>query len=152
MISGQQLPKPGDKKGEIIDPYVVLQLAGANCDTQRYKTKTVNDNGKIQSCDYIKCIHESNFTCVGFNPVWNETFTMTTRYPELAVLRIKVMDEDWGPNKDDFIGSYSLPVECLVPGYRHVHLTNAGNKLETGSLFIHVQIQDHVAPARALVS
>lgn len=46
MISGQQLPKPGDKKGEIIDPYVVLQLVGADCDNNRVKTKTVSDNGE----------------------------------------------------------------------------------------------------------
>ncbi len=46
VISGQQLPKPGDKKGEIIDPYVVLQLVGADCDSQRLKTKVVKDNGE----------------------------------------------------------------------------------------------------------
>ena len=68
------------------------------------------------------------------------------------MVRIKVMDKDWGPNKDDFVGSYSLPVDCIVPGYRHVHLTKAGNKLETGSLFVHVHMQDFVGPARTPVS
>ncbi len=76
---------------------------------------------------------------------------MQVRFPELAVLRIKVMDEDWG-SADDFIGSYSLPVSCLVPGYRHVHLTKGGHPLPTGSVFLHVQIQDLVAADKTLVS
>ena len=58
MISGQKLPKPGDKKGEIIDPYVVLQVVGAECDNQKFRSKTVNDNGVC--CVYIKCVR-----CVG---------------------------------------------------------------------------------------
>ncbi|XP_064396880.1 1-phosphatidylinositol 4,5-bisphosphate phosphodiesterase delta-1-like isoform X2 [Halichondria panicea] len=130
VISGQKLPKPGDKKGEIIDPYVVLQVVGAECDNQKFRSKTVNDNG--------------------FNPRWSDqSFQMQVRFPELAVLRVKVMDEDWGPNADDFIGSYTLPLNCLVPGYRHVHLTKSGLKMESGSLFLHIQIQDYVAPHRA---
>ncbi len=89
----------------------------------------------------------------GFNPRWSDqSFQMQVRFPELAVLRVKVMDEDWGPNADDFIGSYTLPLNCLVPGYRHVHLTKSGLKMESGSLFLHIQIQDYVAPHRAFVS
>ena len=46
MISGQHLPKPGErKKGEVIDPYVVIQLAGVGDDCKRVMTKAVNDNG-----------------------------------------------------------------------------------------------------------
>ena len=56
MISGQQLPKPGDKKGEVIDPYVVLQVAGADCDTQRFKTKTISDNGVCACVCVLNCL------------------------------------------------------------------------------------------------
>ncbi len=83
--------------------------------------------------------------------MWGSTFQMQVRFPELAVLRLKVMDEDWG-SADDFVGSYSLPVSCLVPGYRHVHLTKSGHTLQSGSLFLHIQIQDLVAPDKTFVS
>lgn len=48
MISGHHLPKPegGSKTGEIIDPYVVIQLVGVPEDRRQVKTKPVNDNGK----------------------------------------------------------------------------------------------------------
>ena len=38
------------------------------------------------------------------------------RFPELALVRFKVMDRDWGPNKDDFIGQFTLPFESIEPG------------------------------------
>ena len=44
----------------------------------------------------------------------------------------------------DFIGSYTLPVSSMVSGYRHVHLTNAGNKLPNASVFLHMQMHDLV--------
>ena len=56
VISGQQLPKPGDKKGEVIDPYVVLQMTGAECDTQRVKTKTISDNGVCVCVRVCVCV------------------------------------------------------------------------------------------------
>ena len=53
MISGQQLPKPGGgKKGEIIDPYVKIQIGGIGEDSQAVKTKVVNDNG-MNVCPFV---------------------------------------------------------------------------------------------------
>ena len=53
VISAEQLPKPGGSQGgEIIDPYVMVHIAGIPEDTKEYRTATVNDNG--------------------FNPTWNE--------------------------------------------------------------------------------
>ena len=83
------------------------------------------------------------FLTPGFNPVWKETFQMVVNFPELALLRVKVMDKDI--NSDDFIGSYTLPVDTIVPGYRHIHLTSSGNKLPNASIFVHVTVQDYVA-------
>ena len=71
---------------------------------------------------------------------------MTVNFPELALIRFKVMDKDL--NEDDFIGSYTLPVNSLVSGYRHVHLTNAGKPLANASIFVHVDIQEHVATSK----
>jgi len=50
VISGQHLPKPegGSKTGEIIDPYVVIQMVGVPEDRHQVKTKPVNDNGEVK--------------------------------------------------------------------------------------------------------
>ena len=45
-MTGQNLPKPGGSK-EIIDPYVVVQFLGVTQDRKVFKTKYVNDNGKL---------------------------------------------------------------------------------------------------------
>lgn len=89
-------------------------------------------------------------THTGFNPEWKETFVFTVMFPEMALLRVRVMDKDLGLNQDDFIGSYTLPVTSIVPGYRHIHLTSGGNMLSCASLFVHVMVQDYVAPNRAV--
>ena len=50
----------------------------------------------------------------GFNPQWNEAFKFKSIFPDLAILRFVVMDDD--TLSDDFIGQYSLPLESLAPG------------------------------------
>jgi len=71
VISGQQLPKPNQtSKGEIIDPYVEIEILGEDEDTTKKKTKVVDDNG--------------------FNPQWNESFDFTVKSPEITLLRVAV--------------------------------------------------------------
>jgi hypothetical protein len=46
IISGQQLPKPkGAKKGEVIDPYVKVEIFGVPADHKALATKHIDDNG-----------------------------------------------------------------------------------------------------------
>ena len=47
IISAQQLPKAegGSAKGEIIDPYVELEVTGLDVDRTTFKTHVVDDNG-----------------------------------------------------------------------------------------------------------
>ena len=54
ILSAKQLPKPGGaQKGEIIDPYVVVNLSGPTPgDCVEDRTRTIDDNG--------------------LNPVWNQ--------------------------------------------------------------------------------
>lgn len=54
IISAHQLPKPRSrtKMRQIIDPFVVVQIAGVSSDVTKWHTKTINDNG--------------------FNPTYNE--------------------------------------------------------------------------------
>ena len=68
VISGQKIPKPkNETKGEIVDPFVELQVHGiASDDTKLMVTKVIDNNG--------------------FNPIWKETFKFEVRKPELAVL------------------------------------------------------------------
>lgn len=122
VISGQQLPKPeGQLKGEIIDPYVTVEVTGIPKDQASFKTKVIDDNG--------------------FNPKWDTTFTFNVRFPELAIVRFVVMDKD--VNADDFIGQYTINMSDLRQGYRHLHLeTAAGDALDCGTLFIHVKIEN----------
>ena len=71
VISGQQLPKPHQSsKGEMIDPYVEVDILGEDEDTVKKKTKVINDNG--------------------FNPQWNETFDFSVKSPEITLLRVAV--------------------------------------------------------------
>jgi hypothetical protein len=58
VISGQNLPKPGGAtRGEVIDPYVKVNLFGVGSDASECKTRVVQDNG--------------------FNPVWDEVICIT---------------------------------------------------------------------------
>ncbi|CAG8557041.1 8548_t:CDS:10 [Paraglomus occultum] len=122
IISGQQLPKPkGQTKGEVIDPFVEVELLVPGADSVKYKTKTVNNNG--------------------FNPIWKETADFTVHYDELSLvfLRFCVYDEDLGT--DDFIGSYCIPVASLQSGHRNVPLNDAnGEQCLSTSLYIRSSI------------
>lgn len=68
--------------------------------------------------------------------------------PELALLRFVVLDDDY--IGDDFIGQYTVPFECLQPGYRSVPLLGiAGDLLPHSSLFVHVAITNRRGGGKA---
>lgn len=69
------------------------------------------------------------------------SFKFKSIFPDLAILRFVVMDDD--TLSDDFIGQYSLPLESLAPGYRYVHiLSPSGEKLDQCTIFVHVKIEN----------
>ena len=111
VISAQRLPKPdSDLKGEVIDPYVIVQIAegmtGITSPTTE-KTKIVKNNG--------------------FNPIWNQVFEFDIMKPETSFLYMTVMDDDGLLENDDFIAFTSAPIHCLAAGFRHFQLyDNAG--------------------------
>ncbi|XP_048170551.1 1-phosphatidylinositol 4,5-bisphosphate phosphodiesterase eta-1 isoform X1 [Corvus hawaiiensis] len=120
IISGQQLPKPPDSmlgdRGEIIDPFVEVEIIGLPVDCCKDQTRVVDDNG--------------------FNPVWEETLTFTIHMPEIALVRFLVWDHD--PIGRDFVGQRTVAFNSLVPGYRHVYLEG----LTEASLFVHIIINE----------
>ncbi|XP_030600308.1 1-phosphatidylinositol 4,5-bisphosphate phosphodiesterase eta-1 isoform X1 [Archocentrus centrarchus] len=120
IISGQQLPKPPDSmlgdRGEIIDPFVEVEIIGLPVDCCKEQTRVVDDNG--------------------FNPVWEETLTFTLHMAEVALVRFLVWDHD--PIGRDFIGQRTVAFSSLMPGYRHVYLEG----LTEASIFVHVSVHD----------
>lgn len=127
IISGQQLPKPKDSmlgdRGEIIDPFVEVEIIGLPVDCCKEQTRVVDDNG--------------------FNPMWEETIVFTVHMPELALVRFLVWDHD--PIGQDFIGQRTIAFNSMIPGYRHVYLEG----MEEASIFVHVAVNDITGKARA---
>ncbi|CAK6968696.1 -phosphatidylinositol 4%2C5-bisphosphate phosphodiesterase eta-2a [Scomber scombrus] len=128
IISGQQLPKPKDSmlgdRGEIIDPFVEVEIIGLPADCCKEQTRVVDDNG--------------------FNPMWEETLVFTVHMPELALVRFLVWDHD--PIGQDFIGQRTIAFNSMMPGYRHVYLEG----MEEASIFVHVAVNDITGKARAV--
>ncbi|XP_047217911.1 1-phosphatidylinositol 4,5-bisphosphate phosphodiesterase eta-2a isoform X4 [Girardinichthys multiradiatus] len=127
IISGQQLPKPKDSmlgdRGEIIDPFVEVEIIGLPVDCCKEQTRVVDDNG--------------------FNPMWEETLVFTVHMPELTLVRFLVWDHD--PIGQDFIGQRTIAFHSMMPGYRHVYLEG----MEEASIFVHVAVNDITGKARA---
>ncbi|NXW15137.1 PLCH1 phosphodiesterase, partial [Circaetus pectoralis] len=129
IISGQQLPKPPDSmlgdRGEIIDPFVEVEIIGLPVDCCKDQTRVVDDNG--------------------FNPVWEETLTFTIHMPEIALVRFLVWDHD--PIGRDFVGQRTLAFSSLVPGYRHVYLEG----LTEASIFVHITVNEIYGKNKQLI-
>ncbi|KAM7071340.1 LOW QUALITY PROTEIN: inactive phospholipase C-like protein 2 [Acridotheres tristis] len=121
IISGQNFPKPkgSGAKGDVVDPYVYVEIHGIPADCAEQRTKTMHQNGD--------------------NPIFDESFEFQINLPELAMVRFVVLDDDY--IGDEFIGQYTIPFECLQTGYRHVPLQSlTGESLAHASLFVHVAI------------
>ncbi|XP_039540065.1 1-phosphatidylinositol 4,5-bisphosphate phosphodiesterase eta-1 isoform X2 [Pimephales promelas] len=128
IISGQQLPKPPDSmlgdRGEIIDPFVEVEIIGLPVDCCKEQTRVVDDNG--------------------FNPVWEETLSFTLHMPDVALVRFLVWDHD--PIGRDFVGQRTVAFSSLMPGYRHVYLEG----MTEASIFVHITVHDIYGKGRQL--
>uniref|UniRef100_A0AAV2KP61 Phosphoinositide phospholipase C n=1 Tax=Knipowitschia caucasica TaxID=637954 RepID=A0AAV2KP61_KNICA len=121
VISGQNLPKPkgSGAKGDVVEPYVYVEVHGIPADCTERRTRTVSHNGD--------------------NPIFDESFEFHINLPELALVRFVVLDDHF--IGDEFIGQYTIPLECLLPGYRHVPLQSlTGEDLLHARLFVHVAL------------
>ena len=122
VISAQNLPKDGyatnEKIGEIIDPFVRINIDGFEADRTTLSTSVLRKNG--------------------FNPCWNESFTITVSNPELAVINFQVYDADFW-SAEDYIGHFGCSISMLRQGYRMVPLLDPlGQFIKGASLLIHV--------------
>uniref|UniRef100_A0A672SFN0 Phosphoinositide phospholipase C n=1 Tax=Sinocyclocheilus grahami TaxID=75366 RepID=A0A672SFN0_SINGR len=121
IISGQNLPKPkgSGAKGDVVDPYVYVEIHGIPADCAEQRTKTIHQNGD--------------------NPIFDESFEFQINLPELAMVRFVVLDDDY--IGDEFIGQYTIPFECIQPGFRHIPLQSlTGEVLPHAWVFVHVAI------------
>ncbi|XP_022375689.1 1-phosphatidylinositol 4,5-bisphosphate phosphodiesterase delta-3 isoform X2 [Enhydra lutris kenyoni] len=122
VLTAQQLPKLNtEKPNSIVDPLVRVEVHGVPADCARKETNYVLNNG--------------------FNPRWGQTLQFQLRAPELALVRFVVEDYDvTSPN--DFVGQFTLPLDSLKQGYRHIHLLSKdGASLSPATLFVHIRIQ-----------
>ncbi|GAU97924.1 hypothetical protein RvY_09143-1 [Ramazzottius varieornatus] len=122
VISAVNLPKPNGAatKGDVIDPFVKIDIFGVSTDCAGSRTKTVANNN---------------------DPVFDETIEFHLTAMELAILRFLVLDDDC--IGDDFIGQYSISVPCVQTGYRHIRLKSLyGRDIPNCYLFVHVAITD----------
>lgn len=131
VLCGTCLPKSrGDKKGEIIDPYVQVTLYD------------INDQGK----DSISNQNTHSVANNGLNPIWlqDSPFRFHVFSPDIAMLQLTVWDKDVA-TYDKFIGSASIPTSCIREGLRSVRLFDANNKrngaFECASLLVDVEVK-----------
>ncbi|XP_034543476.1 1-phosphatidylinositol 4,5-bisphosphate phosphodiesterase eta-2 [Notolabrus celidotus] len=127
VISGQQLPKPKDSmfgdRGEIIDPFVEVEIIGLPVDCSKQQTRVVDDNG--------------------FNPMWEETLVFDIQIPQMALVRFQVWDHD--PIGRNFIGQRTVAFISMLPGFRHIYLEG----MAESSIFVHVAIIDITGKIKA---
>ncbi|CAL0315763.1 unnamed protein product [Lupinus luteus] len=101
------------------DFFTKIYIVGVPADYAKKKTKVVIDN---------------------WFPIWDEEFEFPLTVPELALLRIQVIDKDQG--KGDFGGQTCLPVSELKLGFRSVPLYNKkGEKFKSVKLLMRFQFE-----------
>eukprot|EP01065_Artemidia_motanka_P022632 TRINITY_DN2683_c1_g1_i3.p1 TRINITY_DN2683_c1_g1~~TRINITY_DN2683_c1_g1_i3.p1 ORF type:complete len:781 (+),score=227.26 TRINITY_DN2683_c1_g1_i3:562-2904(+) len=126
VISGCQIPKPNLAiKGKNVHPYVCVLLSGIKGDSSRVpkKTRVIPGNG--------------------FDPLWNEDFVFRVQSVGLAMLTLRVVDNDTTTGIDDVIAEASVPLTSLRCGYRCVPLRNHRDNLELehACLFCHFALE-----------
>jgi len=128
LISGQQLVNSEGKvadKGDLIDPFVVIEIIGHPLDQQKVKSaiqRRVHLFTTSLFFFFFFCTHMTFADRNGFNPQWNEKFSWTIEYWDFAMLKIMVYAAD-GTSKSE-IGHYICPVNSIRAGYRRVPLWN----------------------------
>ncbi|KAG8505028.1 1-phosphatidylinositol 4,5-bisphosphate phosphodiesterase delta-3 [Galemys pyrenaicus] len=122
VLTAQQLPKLNvEKPSSIVDPLVRVEIHGVPGDCARKETFYVLNNG--------------------FNPKWEQTLQFQLRVPELVLVRFVVEDYD-AVSPNDFVGQFTLPLNSLKQGYRHIHLLSKdGASLSPATLFVHICIR-----------
>ena len=133
VLSAARLPKPkGQRRGECIDPYVIVTLWDVNPRDRKetktsFRTNTVRNNG---FCPIFDSEHSK--------------FHFEVKRQDIAMLQFTVWDEDYA-SIDDFIGSAAIPISCVRNGIRSVQIFNAQNTasgvFDVANLLVDVKVK-----------
>jgi len=105
--------------------------------TTRPRRKRWGKNRKVSSIQHQQYFFFS-VNDNGFNPHFGEAFTFNVTVPELALLRLVVMDKD--VDNDDFIATHTVPITSLQEGYRHVTLFDyQHHEIPLAAIYVHVK-------------
>ncbi|KAK7574309.1 hypothetical protein V9T40_011500 [Parthenolecanium corni] len=103
-------------------PSVEVEILGADYDSGvKLTTRTISDNG--------------------LNPIWNETCEFEVKFPDIALIRFVVQDEDMFGDTN-FIGQATYPLMSIRTGYRSIPLRNGYSEdLELSSLLVFISMK-----------
>ena len=115
LISGQQL------SAEKCSPRVEIEIFGLPADSCKFKSKTIPNNG--------------------VDPEWHETFSSKIFLVENAIIRFSVVND----NNGNLLGQFTMPVECIDQGYRHVPLRTAYSEyIPLCTIFVYTKLEEVV--------
>ncbi|KAF8625841.1 hypothetical protein AX17_006738 [Amanita inopinata Kibby_2008] len=169
IISGQELPRPKDGRGQdiidksILDPYVEVSLhipdwtqspflppttSSSTTGTAQYSPATERATAAQATSARTISVRTRSIKNNGFNPIWNEDLCVPfdcvggPAMRELIFVEIKAMEE--GRDEGDKpLGVYCVPLGCLEQGFRHLPLHDAQLSQHLFStLFVQVKIRD----------
>lgn len=120
IISGQYVSPNGGSRTNV---YVESEVIGIPQDNVKKRTKTVYFNS--------------------MNPLWNEKFTNTVLFDDLAFVRFLVVDASTGHS----LAQRVVPLKSIRVGYRHIEMRNMQNQpLPLTSLFVYTHCPEAIPP------
>ncbi|RDD46947.1 1-phosphatidylinositol 4,5-bisphosphate phosphodiesterase gamma-1 [Trichoplax sp. H2] len=121
ILGARHLPKTG--RG-YPSPFVEVECIGVFKDTKettnKFRTKRVDENG--------------------LNPRWNEKFEWDIAFPEMAMLRFNIGEDDMFGDSN-CICTATIPMMSMKTGFRSITLRNGYNhEIENATLLVYVSI------------
>eukprot|EP00760_Papus_ankaliazontas_P029719 PhM_4_TR4406/c0_g1_i1/m.88918/K05857/PLCD; phosphatidylinositol phospholipase C, delta len=130
VISGQQIPRPegGQNDSDIPDPFVEVRVDNA-CGAE--------DKDELVPFSQVHTTQEVDNNA--FCPMYRQEFSFSIKTKETAILSFRIYDKDLFSN--DFLCQRSVPVSCLLPGYRCLFLRNrmGAPMASVPSIFLHIE-------------
>ncbi|KAI5891749.1 PLC-like phosphodiesterase [Schizophyllum commune H4-8] len=118
------LPPPDDRKGKSFHTYVRADLFHSEKD-QSWKSKSIEVTDTPDQ---------------GSDVVWNEKFEWEFEDDELAFIRLRIQEDEFG--RDDKLVVFCARLEYIQPGWRLVRLMNLAGKFSGATLLVRFVISD----------